>query len=177
MGSAADFEANVSISFTIKQTEANSEKDINQFLEDHKLEFTDRIDEVDEDLVKKLYEDNTEFELENQYDRLADSGSNTIEEALDVFNDYHDYDNFYITTIRPVTLEELKYINLDIIKTFSVNRLDKEFRHSEQIVATSGEIYCDSDNEYFVDVDVKDVKKLLSMPEAKIELTASGNTY
>ena len=172
MGDCGQFDANVRIEYSVKQKEENTEEAITAFLESKKFMFEEEV-VVSKKAIRDLYAKNIAFKLEYaEWDEWY-SEQCTVEEMLEVLDDYSDDSSLTLTTFTLATTDDMKYVNLEAIKdldTIGYNLVDRK-----NILEVYGSIYCGNDNSTDDAVDVSKIQKYLALPAARLVLTGDGS--
>jgi hypothetical protein len=178
MGSCGSFTAKVSVSFSIKKKEKNTEEDILHFMKYNKITFSHAI-KCDEDSLVKALEEGTQviiwYEDWESWDSREFNSTDYTREVLDVLEEYYDSDKYTAETSRLVTSKDLEYINLKLLEEKSITSIDATGRSEQDILDCSGDIYCENDNSEEDSCTVKKYEDLLSLPEAELILNADGD--
>jgi len=167
MGDCGSYDASMSIEYSLKKKEKNTENECNKFIADKGFTITSTV-EASEQEIDSLYESKTKFTLNYKDWESWDSENMSLDEmqeALEEYN-YSEEDGYSITVYRKATvkdIEDMCCISADL-KT-----------QTDALLGIGEYIYCENDNTSYDSKTVKSLQKYLSLPEARLILVGDGN--
>ncbi len=178
MGDCGNYNADVSVRFSLKKAEKNTEQECLDFLSVRKVKYLSVFD-FDEDLdeLQKLITDNYEQGIVLEYRDWDEwnSSESSLEDMIDGSEERNEPQFYALTSKRDATVSDLEYVNLDLLKEYKINNVDSSLTHSICILSIGDSIYCDNDNSSSDSCDVSEFAKIMQLPSAELVLFGDGN--
>lgn len=173
MGDCGSFEAGVSVEFSMRKKEKNTEEDSLAFLRFKKLSKKIEIDAESED-ISVGFKNGSKLLLEYpDYGEEWSSKNCDEEEMIEALDEYSGEYKLYI--IEELKIEDIKYLDLDLATKYSKNYINEDLTESVGVLSTSGSIYCDNDNSVSDSCSFSKFEKLATLPGARLVLEADGS--
>ncbi len=179
MGDSGNYDANVSIKFSLKKKEKNTEQECLDFLSTHNIKYSKNIN-FDEDLdelieaIKEGY-DTSELLLEYRDWEEWNSTEVTLEDMLEAVEEYNETRLYVLTSKRKAHSGDLLYADLNLLKEYKITEIDYNYFYSICILSVSDSIYCDNDNSSYDSCSATNYAKIMQLPSAEIVLMGDGN--
>lgn len=194
MWSSGYCSTSVSIDFSLKSKEKNSEADIQAFfLKNKKNLFQKKAIDNDNDVIEEnikngnvVYIDllnKNEDEDDDEYydddeDLYLNSKDNTLEEILEKLEEWDENEYEYSIYINETPSTSLfEYINLNLIDKYKIYNLNfQNLRSKIEIGNTSNSIYGRKTIEH-TSINLTKYLDILSLPDTKLELISESEAY
>lgn len=180
MGSMGSFFAAVEAELSIKKQEKNSIEDITSFLKKKQLYHTEVETYPTEELITELYDKYDYLEVgHTATEEVYNKDFGTLEEMISFLDDYSDDDHsqYYLIAGNPVQIEDLLYIDLNLLKKSKVNLLPKDYIVRITLADISESIYYEDDTIYTKKIRLSTFKNYLNNPKFNLVLNASASGY
>jgi hypothetical protein len=176
MGSFANYEVDLSISYSMKKEKKNTIEECEAFLSSKKNFTINYGSPVTKTIMEKLYSSDKDFTLflgHKKSDNMS-SKEHSLEDILDYFiRCSHVKPGFSIKVFSPAKVSDIEYLDLELAE--KVETIGITFIHTEEVASVDGYISCDVDNTITKDVPVEALSKLMRLPNAKLILRGTGN--
>ena len=174
MGDCGSYNASVSVRFSLKRKEKNTEEEALELLKGNKLSIKTSID-ANKNEITTQYEAGNRIKLYYKDWDKWDSKDMLEDDMLDAISEYYDADNYSMYKINEATPKDVVDIDFTLIKKYKIRELDSDLTHEVGILNAGEYIYCENDNSSYDSKKVSRIQDLLALPEATLILEADGS--
>jgi hypothetical protein len=172
MGDCGSYNASVHIEYSLRKKEKNTEEECKTFIETGvSMEESSK---VSEEIIKDLYDKNLKFDLYYKDWEEWSSDNMSLEDMLDALEEYYGNDEYSITIFKTPEMSDIAYLDLELAK--GMKSLSKDLKaDTKPILDVYASIYCENDNSCGDSKSLKTLEKYLSLPDARLVLSADGS--
>ena len=171
MGDCGQFNADVSIRYSAKKKEKNTDEEIAKFLK-NKFSIFKRI-EATEDNIIKAFKSGNKLELSYNFDEEWSSDDYNEKELLEALEEYYDTSSYNLYIYKTATAKDIKYLDLKLIG--DNKQILNTFKLSIDVMDVYASIYCENDNSTEESVVCSEYMQYMKLPGAEIVLSADGS--